>query len=107
MFTHADTIDLLTVVSAYDGRPPSEAQVAAWREAGDRAHWSRAEAIDAVHAHFAESTNWIMPAHVTAIIRAERRAAPRRIDGSTADAATDDSRAGALDRIRRRNRPAD
>jgi hypothetical protein len=40
MFTNADTIDLLTAIAAYDGRAPSEAAVIAWREAGDRAHWS-------------------------------------------------------------------
>jgi hypothetical protein len=101
MFTNADTIDLLTAIAAYDGRAPSEAAVIAWREAGDRAHWSLPEALDAVHSYFAESTAWIMPAHVTAIIRAERRNAPRRLDGTTADdAATDETRTGALARIR-------
>jgi hypothetical protein len=101
MFTRADTIDLLTAIAAYDGRAPSEAAVIAWREAGDRAHWSLPEAIDAVHSYFVESTAWIMPAHVTAIIRAERRNAPRRLDGTTADdVAADSHKASMLAKIR-------
>jgi hypothetical protein len=76
VFTQSETIDLLTAVSAYDGRPPSEAQTAAWREAAARGRWTLPEALEAVHGHFAESAAWIMPAHVTERVRAARRAAP-------------------------------
>ena len=68
-------IDLLKVASAYDSRKPDHAAVLAWREAAGRARWTFPAALDAIHAHYAESAERIMPGHVTARLRAEVRRA--------------------------------
>lgn len=47
--------------------------VSAWSEAARRGHWTCDTAVDAVHEHFATSTVWVMPAHLTAIIKAKGR----------------------------------
>lgn len=65
---------LLAAVMAYDNRRVGESTVAAWTEAADRGRWSFDEALDAVHGHYSESTEWLMPAHVTTRIREDRRA---------------------------------
>jgi hypothetical protein len=67
---------LLAVVMAYDNRRPGEANVTAWLEQGIRCRWTYDEAREAVHAHFAASTDFLMPAHITAHIRAERQKQP-------------------------------
>src|SRR5258706_4503848 len=72
MLTNEQTIDLLTAVSAYDGRKANRATVMAWREAGERARWTFPEALDAIHEYFTESSEWIMPAHITTRIRTAR-----------------------------------
>lgn len=64
---------LLVVAMSYDNRKPGEATVAAWREAAARGRWSFGEAREAIHQHYAESTDFLMPAHITATIRAARR----------------------------------
>jgi len=63
---------LLAVAMAYDNRKPGQATVAAWTEAATRGRWAFDDAVEAVHAHFAESTEWLMPAHVTQRLRAQR-----------------------------------
>jgi len=60
----------------YDKRKPGVADVAAWTEAAHRANWTLREARDAVLAHFAYTTDYLMPGHVTARIQAERRQPP-------------------------------
>lgn len=65
-----EIIDLLTAASAYDRRSVGEADVAAWSEAANRAGWTFPRALDALHEHFATSTAWLMPGHVTQLIRA-------------------------------------
>jgi hypothetical protein len=67
---------LLAAAMAYDNRNPGQAAVLAWQEAAARARWTFAEAIDAVHAHYAESTAFLMPGHITQRLRARPAAAP-------------------------------
>lgn len=88
MFTRRDAIDLVSTIIAYDNREDSDSVILAWREAGERARWTLPEALDAVHSHFAESTGWIMPGHVTERIRATRRALAAR-DQAAIEAAPD------------------
>lgn len=64
---------LLAHVMAYDNRKPGQATVAAWSEAARRARWTYPEALDAVHAHYAERTEWLMPGAITAHIRVVRQ----------------------------------
>lgn len=65
--------ELLFTASGYDGRkPPSQAQTDAWFEGAKRGNWTFDEARSAVHEHYSRSTDWIMPAHVSAIVRAAR-----------------------------------
>lgn len=64
---------LLAAAMAYDNRKPGEAAVMAWGEAASRANWSFDAALDAVHGHYAESADFLMPGHVTARIRRSRQ----------------------------------
>jgi hypothetical protein len=73
MLTNDQVVDLLTLAAAYDRRKVGLADVAAWRDAAERGRWQPAAALDAVKAHYATSTAWLMPGHVAEIIRAERR----------------------------------
>lgn len=68
--TRDQIIDLLKVASAYDSRKPDSAQILAWSEAAGRAGWRFGNALNAIHEHYANSTDRIMPGHVTALIRA-------------------------------------
>lgn len=68
-----EIIDLLTAVSAYDNRKANPAAVLAWGNASMLGRWTLPEALDAVHAHFAEDPAYLMPAHVTARVKAARQ----------------------------------
>jgi hypothetical protein len=81
VITTNGVVDLLSAVTAYDNRNATPATILAWTEAGNRARWTYQEALDAVHAHYAESTEFVMPAHVTARIRARRQDAALRAEG--------------------------
>lgn len=60
--TIEETIDLLTVVAAFDRRTVGEADATAWHAAiGDLPF---GDSREAVIAHFRECTDWLMPAHV-------------------------------------------
>lgn len=67
---------LLAAAMAYDNRNPGQAAVLAWQEAATRADWTFAEAVDAVHAHYAESTAFLMPGHITQRLRARPASMP-------------------------------
>lgn len=64
---------VLAVAMAYDNRKPGEANIAAWLTAADRGRWTFADAVEAVHDHYAKSPDFLMPAHVTTFIRAKMR----------------------------------
>lgn len=71
--TNDDIVDLLSAITAYDNRNASQSTVLAWGKASELGRWTLPEALDAVHEHFAESTEYLMPAHVTARIKATRQ----------------------------------
>jgi hypothetical protein len=64
---------LLASAMAYDNRRPGDANVEAWMEAAARGRWTFVAAWDAIDAHYAESAVFLMPAHITARLRVERR----------------------------------
>lgn len=64
---------LLAACMAYDNRKPGQANIAAWREAAHRARWRFKEALEAIHEHYATSTEFLMPGHITARLRANAR----------------------------------
>jgi hypothetical protein len=75
--TTDDIRRLLAAAMAYDNRKPGAANVAAWTEAAHRAGWTFDAALEAIHAHYAESTQFVMPGHITERIRlANRQPAP-------------------------------
>lgn len=64
---------LLAHVIAYDNRKLAEANILAWAEAAHRGRWTLAEALDAVHEHYARESTWLMPGHITAALRTRRQ----------------------------------
>jgi hypothetical protein len=68
-----DVIQLLQIAGSYDGRKASEAAIHAWSDAAGRVRWTYDEAAEAIKAHYADSTDFIMPAHVTKRIKATRQ----------------------------------
>jgi hypothetical protein len=73
MMSNEQILKLARTASGYDGRrPPNEQAKTAWFEGARRGRWSFAEAEAAIHEHYADDTTWIMPAHVSAIIRKHR-----------------------------------
>lgn len=71
--TEDEVRSLLAVAIAYDNRKPGEANIAAWLEAANRGRWTFGAALEAIHAHYVVSTDFLMPAHVTAALRAKSR----------------------------------
>ncbi len=61
-----DTAKILAMVSTYDGRKFSPAEVLAWHDAWDRA-LSFEDARCAVSEHYRTSTDWLKPAHINRI----------------------------------------
>jgi hypothetical protein len=74
--TPAETARLLTLIAAYDRRTLGESDVLAWHPLVER--YSFDECADAVRAHFASSTSYLMPVHVLDRVRATRRDAIER-----------------------------
>lgn len=70
--TEEETRALLATAMAYDNRKPGDATVLAWHEAAIRGRWTFPAALDALHAHYAESSDWVMPGHITARLKATR-----------------------------------
>lgn len=93
--TNDEIIDLLTAVSAYDNRKPNPASVLAWGKASELGRWTLAEALDAVHAHFSENPDYLMPAHITARVKASRQDRAMRNEALALDAAPVDPVAAA------------
>lgn len=73
--TRDQIIDLLTAAAAYDNRRPDQTSIHAWAESARRGHWTFEQALDAIHEHYATSTDRIMPAHITRHVQTARRAA--------------------------------
>lgn len=64
---------LYAKLMAYDHRKWSESNVAAWHQQAVLNRWTLTEAIDAVDEHHSQSDKYLMPAHITAIIKARRQ----------------------------------
>ena len=64
---------LLAIAVAYDNRKPGEVTIAAWMEAADRGRWTFPAAVEAIHDHYAKSTDFLMPGHITTAVRAAMR----------------------------------
>lgn len=60
--------DLLKVLTAYDGRNVGEADLMVWGRQMDGLDF--ADAVEAIHQHYAEGDEWAKPSHIRA--RAER-----------------------------------
>lgn len=68
-----EILTLMQVVASYDGRKIDGLIVDAWAESAGRARWDFRSASEAVHQHYVNSTAWLMPGHVTELIRAGKR----------------------------------
>ncbi len=64
---------LLSAAMAYDNRKAGEAAIAGWLKAAERTRWTYGEALNAIHDHYAESRDFIMPGDITQRLRAKRR----------------------------------
>ena len=64
--TPSDMADVLSAAGVYDGRKISQADVAAWHAAVGQ--FGRDDALAAVVRHYANSTEWMKPAHLKAHI---------------------------------------
>ena len=69
-----EVLALLQVAQSYDNRNIDRIMQSSWLDAAHRARWDHVAAVTAVRAHYAESTDWIMPGHVTARIKAASKA---------------------------------
>src|ERR1044072_1382416 len=97
-----DVVDLLSAITAYDNRNATQATVAAWSMAADIGRGTLEEALGAVHAHYAESTEFLMPGHVTERIRSDRQDAALRKRAALAAAPVDPQVAERIASIRQR-----
>ena len=69
--TPSEVAALLTYAAAFDNRTPSESAARAWADALDeRMTLTDAKAI--VRDHYADTTEWVMPAHINRANRALR-----------------------------------
>lgn len=71
--TENEIKQLYAAAMAYDNRKLSNAGITAWWEQADRNHWGFHAALEAIHVHHAESTEYLMPGHITAIIKRDRQ----------------------------------
>lgn len=76
--TDREVRHLLAVTMSYDNRKPSDSAVLAWGEAASRGRWTFDEAVEAVHEHYVRSNEFLMPAHITALVRSRRQDAAMR-----------------------------
>lgn len=117
--TRDQVIELLQLAAAGDKRTIGEADVAMWSDAAligrwavrlrDRESgqwvWSNQVALDAIRHHFARSTTYLLPGHITEFVAAYRRRpqpaaeAVAYLEGAAP--ASDEIRAKAMEEIRR------
>ncbi|WP_027947191.1 hypothetical protein [Amycolatopsis taiwanensis] len=90
---------LLAVAMGYDNRRPGELNIAAWTEASARGRWTFDAALEAIHAHYAENTEFLMPAHITRRVRAGAGQPPRYEALPPAQPASEDTRRRMRDLI--------
>jgi hypothetical protein len=85
--TRDEVIELLQIAASYDRRTIGETDVTAWEDAAIRGRWTAQQAQEAIKRHYATSSAYLMPGHVTEALRAlrqlpasaadQRRALPR------------------------------
>ncbi len=97
MMTHDEIVDLLTAISAYDKRKPDRAAILAWGKSSELGRWTFMEALDAVHGHFSEDPAYLMPAHITARVKAVRQDRAMRNEARAIEAGPVDQ--AAADRV--------
>jgi hypothetical protein len=90
MLTDDQIRALLTVAMGYDNRRPGDLNVAAWREASTRGRWTFDAAVEAIHAHYAESTDFLMPGHITKRVRGGQP--PRHVALPPSEPASEETR---------------
>lgn len=88
--TRDQVVDLLTAISAYDKRKPDAASILAWGKSAELGRWTLPEALEAVHEHFANETAYLMPAHITARVKASRQDRAMREEALALEAAPSD-----------------
>ncbi|QIS18574.1 hypothetical protein [Nocardia terpenica] len=88
-------IALLQLAQSYDCRNIDGLMADSWLDAAHRAQWKPEAAAEAIREHYAESTDRIMPGHITARINADRKAPRYRPELPTAPPATAEQRAAA------------
>jgi hypothetical protein len=71
-----EIIDLLTWIAGYSNRTTGQSDIVTWLTAAQRSSWTFEEALEAVHTHYANTDIWIMPGHITQIIKTHRRQPP-------------------------------
>ena len=97
--TEQEIRQLLAAAMAYDNRKPGEANIAAWTEAAKRGRWSFDAALEAIHTHYAASSVFVMPAHITAIIRAAMRQPEPFAELPPANPASEETRQRVMDMV--------
>lgn len=112
MMTYDEIVNLLTTAALYDNREPDDEGLiaAVWQRASELAGWTYPEALDALYAHFAESKDYLMPAHITERIRIDRRyraTPPALVAGQNPVASPERQRDGMAEigAILQRNKP--
>lgn len=85
--TEQEIRKLLAVLMGYDNRKPGAANILVWMEQARRNAWTYAEAEDAVHTYHetADKRPFMMPGHVSDLIRARRAERGRQERRAIAD----------------------
>lgn len=82
MLSETEIKHLIALAGVYDQRrPPADPTAArmvirSWQDASDRGRWTYTAAAEAIKAHYAETTDYLMPGHITALLRDRRRQPP-------------------------------
>lgn len=84
----SDTAAALARAAAFDRRTVGEVEARAWAEAMP-ADYTLPEVIAAIVAHYTASTDFLMPAHVVKIVKADRAAKRQAITASNYNAVPD------------------
>lgn len=74
MMTAAEVTKLLSLIASLDGRTTGPTDDLVWFAVAEAAGWTYPLAERAVIEHFAHSTEWLKPAHITQRIDEARRA---------------------------------
>jgi len=80
---------LLAIATGYDGRLSGNVELENWKMVAAIQRWTFEEARDAMHSHYANSSEFAMPAMITKIIK-DRRQDERMRDTSDLFGKTDD-----------------